>query len=61
MLHTIDMIIAVIKKTINEDSYLKIKFNHQVLSEYIRPKGYNRKYHMDEILCASAMALKIKF
>ena len=39
MLRTIDMIMAVIKKTINEDPYLKIKFNHP-----------NRKYHIDEIL-----------
>jgi hypothetical protein len=39
MLRTIDMIITVIKKTINDNPYLKIKFNHP-----------NRKYHMDEIL-----------
>ncbi len=51
MLRTIDMIIAVIKKTINEDPYLKIKFNHPSPFRTHTPRrGYNRKYHIDEIL-----------
>ena len=39
MLRTIDMIITVIKNTIESDPCLKIKFNHP-----------NRKYHLDELL-----------
>jgi hypothetical protein len=50
MLRTIDMIITVIKNTIESDPCLKIKFNHP-----------NRKYHLDELLRASAVALKTKF
>ena len=50
MLRTIDMIITVIKNTIESNPYLKIKFNHP-----------NRKYNVDELLRASAVALKTKF
>lgn len=39
MLRTIDMIITVIKNTIESNPYLKIKFNHP-----------NRKYNVDELL-----------
>jgi hypothetical protein len=39
MSRTIDMIITVIKNTIESNPYLKIKFNHP-----------NRKYHLDELL-----------
>ena len=49
MLRTIDMIITVIKKTIEDNSYLKIKFNHP-----------NRKYNVDELLCASTVGFKNK-
>jgi hypothetical protein len=50
MLRTIDMIITVIKNTIESNPYLKIKFNHP-----------NRKYNIDELLRASAVALKTLF
>jgi len=39
MLRKIDMIITVIKNTIESNPYLKIKFNHP-----------NRKYNVDELL-----------
>ena len=39
MSRTIDIIITVIKNTIESNPYLKIKFNHP-----------NRKYHLDELL-----------
>jgi hypothetical protein len=41
-LRTIDMIITVIKNTIESNPYLKIKFNH-----------LNRKYNVDKLLRAS--------
>jgi hypothetical protein len=39
MLRMIDIIIAVIKKTINEDPYLKIKFNHPSPLRTHTPEG----------------------
>ena len=39
MLRTIDMIITVIKKTINDNPYLKIKFNHPSPFRTHTPEG----------------------
>ena len=62
MLRTIDMIITVIKNTIEYNPYLKTKFNHPSPERTHMPqRGYNRKYHLDELLRASAVALKTLF